>query len=202
MSPVLGGVDDLRFRHYIATLAVGVLVVVNLDGSAADVGWVNAARWAPYLVVGLLVGVLADRVRRKPLLVSTDLARACVLGAFPLFAVTQTLSVVVLASLMAAFGLLSVCNDAAHQSFALWVGVLGVAVSAVALPASDARLTTTDQAVTFRRRGFSRGTARPPGRPGAAWPPALLPASASATRRAGPEQFRRRPARRRQAAPA
>ncbi|MDQ3465682.1 MAG: MFS transporter [Actinomycetota bacterium] len=77
------------FGTYITTLTVGVLVVVNLDGSAADVGWVNAARWAPYLVVGLLVGVLADRVRRKPLLVSTDLARACVLGAFPLFAVTD-----------------------------------------------------------------------------------------------------------------
>ncbi|MBA2310567.1 MAG: MFS transporter, partial [Pseudonocardiales bacterium] len=104
------------FGTYITTLAIGVLVVVDLDGSAADVGWVNAARWAPYLVVGLLVGVLADRVRRKPLLVSTDLARAVVLCAVPLFAATQTLSVVVLVCLMAAFGLLSVCNDAAHQS--------------------------------------------------------------------------------------
>jgi len=72
---------------------------------------------APYLVVGLLVGVLADRVRRKPLLVSTDLARAVVLGVVPLLALTQRLSVPVLAVLMAGFGLLSVCNDAAHQSF-------------------------------------------------------------------------------------
>jgi len=98
-------------------VAIGVLVVVDLDGSAADVGLVNAARWAPYLVVGLLVGVLADRVRRKPLLVSTDLARALVLAAVPVLALTQNLSVVVLAGLMAIFGLLSVCNDAAHQSF-------------------------------------------------------------------------------------
>lgn len=63
------------FGTYITTLAVGVLIVVDLDGSATDVGWVNAARWAPYLLVGLFVGVLADRVRRKPLLVSTDLGR-------------------------------------------------------------------------------------------------------------------------------
>ncbi|MBA3339662.1 MAG: MFS transporter, partial [Geodermatophilaceae bacterium] len=105
------------FGTYITTLAVGVLVVVNLDGSAAEVGWVNAARWAPYLLVGLLVGVLADRVRRKPLLVSTDLARAFVLGAIPVCAATQTLTVAVLVGVMLAFGLLSVCNDAAHQSF-------------------------------------------------------------------------------------
>ncbi len=105
------------FGSYITTLAIGVLVVVDLNGSAADLGWVNAARWAPYLVVGLLVGVLADRVRRKPLLVSTDLGRAVVLGAVPLLALTQSLSVLVLVVLMAVFGLLSVCNDAAHQSF-------------------------------------------------------------------------------------
>lgn len=105
------------FGSYITTLAIGVLVVVDLNGSAADVGWINAARWAPYLVVGLLVGVLADRLRRKPLLVSTDLARAAVLCLVPLLAVTESLSVLVLAAVMAVFGLLSVVNDAAHQSF-------------------------------------------------------------------------------------
>ena len=126
------------FGTYITTLAIGVLVVVDLDGSAADVGWVNAARWAPYLVVGLLVGVLADRVRRKPLLVSTDLARAVVLCAVPLFAATQTLSVVVLVCLMAAFGLLSVCNDAAHQSF------LPRLLPRAALPRANARLQQSD----------------------------------------------------------
>lgn len=122
------------FGTYITTLAIGVLVVVDLRGSAADVGWVNAARWAPYLVVGLLVGVLADRVRRKPLLVGTDVARAVVLGAVPLLAVTQTLSVAVLAGLMAAFGLLSVVNDAAHQSF------LPRLLPRTALPRANARL--------------------------------------------------------------
>ena len=126
------------FGTYITTLAIGVLVVVDLGGSAADVGWVNAARWAPYLVVGLLVGVLADRVRRKPLLVSTDLARAAVLGAVPLLAITQTLSVGALVLLMAAFGLLSVCNDAAHQSF------LPRLLPRTALPRANARLQQSD----------------------------------------------------------
>ncbi len=126
------------FGTYITTLAIGVLVVVDLNGSASDVGWVNAARWAPYLAVGLLVGVLADRVRRKPLLVSTDLGRAVLLGAVPLLAATEALSVVVLVLLMAAFGLLSVCNDAAHQSF------LPRLLPRAALPRANAALQQSD----------------------------------------------------------
>jgi MFS family permease len=126
------------FGTYITTLAIGVLVVVDLNGSATDVGWVNAARWAPYLAVGLLVGVLADRVRRKPLLVSTDLGRAVLLGAVPLLTATQTLSVVVLVFFMAAFGLLSVCNDAAHQS------LLPRLLPRAALPRANAALQQSD----------------------------------------------------------
>ena len=139
------------FGTYITTLAIGVLVVVDLDGSAADVGWVNAARWAPYLVVGLLVGVLADRVRRKPLLVSTDLARAFVLGTVPLFALTQTLSVVVLICLMAAFGLLSVFNDAAHQSF------LPRLLPRAALPRANARLEQSNAVAQTSGPAFGGG---------------------------------------------
>ena len=71
----------------------------------------------PYLAVGLFAGVLADRVRRKPLLVGTDLGRAIVLAGVPLLAATGHLNVPVLAALMVVFGLLSVLNAAAHQSF-------------------------------------------------------------------------------------
>jgi MFS family permease len=65
----------------------------------------------------VLVGALADRVRRKPLLVGTDLGRGVLLCAVPLLAWPGALSVLLLAALMAAFGLLSLVNDAAHQSF-------------------------------------------------------------------------------------
>ena len=58
---------------YVTLLALQALVVLTLDGSAGDVGWLNAARWLPYLVVGLLVGALVDGRRRLPLMVGTDL---------------------------------------------------------------------------------------------------------------------------------
>lgn len=98
-------------------LALAVLVEGDLSGSATDLGLVNAARWAPYLLLGLFAGVLADRVRRRPLLVVTDAGRAVVLAAVPVLALAGLLTVPSLAALLVVFGALSVANDAAHQSF-------------------------------------------------------------------------------------
>ncbi len=105
------------FGAYVTTVAIGVLVEVELGGTALDLGWVNAARWAPYLLVGLFAGVLADRVRRRPLLAGADLARAAVLAAVPLLAALGVLTLPALTALVAAFGLASVVGDAAQQSF-------------------------------------------------------------------------------------
>ena len=105
------------FGTYVTMLAVQVLVVATLAGTAADVGLVNAARWLPYPVFGLIAGVLADRLRRRPLLVGTDLSRAVLLAAIPLLALGGVLTVPLLAAFMVVFGTLSLINDAAHQSF-------------------------------------------------------------------------------------
>ena len=104
------------FGTYITALASQVLIVVNLHASATEVGLVNAARWLPYLVFGLFAGVIVDRHRRLPVLVGTDLGRALLLGAIPLLAALDGLSVLVVIVLMVPFGVLSVLNDAADQS--------------------------------------------------------------------------------------
>ena len=105
------------FGSQVTTFAVAVLIVTTLGGTAADVGLVNAARWLPYLLLGLVVGALVDRVRRKPLLVGTDLARAALLCLVPLLALPDLLSVPMLIAIMTLFGMASLVNDAAHQSF-------------------------------------------------------------------------------------
>jgi len=128
------------FGTYVTTVALQVLVVDDLGGSATDVGLVNAARWAPYLLVGLLVGVLADRLRRRPVLVATDLGRAVVLGGIPLLAALDRLTLPALLALVATLGLLSLANDAAHQSF------LPRLVPRTGLSRANARLQQSDAA--------------------------------------------------------
>ena len=105
------------FGTYITTLALQVLVVTTLAGTSFDVGLVNAARWLPYLALGLVVGALVDRVRRKPLLVATDVARAVLLVTIPVLSVAGWLSLPVLLAFVVVFGLCSLLNDAAHPSF-------------------------------------------------------------------------------------
>lgn len=104
------------FGTYVTTLAVQVVVVVTLQEGATEVGLVNSARWLPYLLVGVLVGALVDRSRRRGLLVGADLGRAVLLTSIPVLAVTGQLSIGLLMMVMAGFGLLSLVHDAAAQS--------------------------------------------------------------------------------------
>ena len=104
------------FGTYITTIALQVLVVLTLGGTAADVGLVNGARWLPYLLFGLVIGALVDRRRRKPLLVGADLARALLLGAIPALWALGWLSLPVLIVFVAVFGFFALVGDAASIS--------------------------------------------------------------------------------------
>ena len=138
-----------EFGISITTTALQVLVVLTLHGSAADVGILNASRWLPYLLLGLVLGALVDRGRRKPILIRTDLGRGVLLGAVPLLWFVGWLNMPVLMAIMAAFGVLSLLNDSASQSF------LPRLVPKQSLLSANARL---DQSgadfVTHGMRGF------------------------------------------------
>ncbi|GIT81619.1 MFS transporter [Leifsonia sp. LS1] len=104
------------FGTYVTTIAVQVLVLVDLGGDAVDVGLLNAARWLPYLLLGLVAGALVDRRPRKPVLVGADLGRAVLLLVIPLLAVAGWLSLPALLVVVMAVGSLSLFGDAAAQS--------------------------------------------------------------------------------------
>ncbi|MHA7294096.1 MFS transporter [Arthrobacter sp. HLT1-21] len=105
------------FGAYITTVALSVLVLVSLNGSAFDLGLVNAARWAPYLLFGLLAGIWVDRFRRRAVLITGDFGRGLVLATLCVLGVLGFLNVPVVMILMFAFGTLALMSDAAHQSF-------------------------------------------------------------------------------------
>lgn len=101
----------------VTTLSLQTLVVVTMEGGATEVGWLNTARWLPYLALGLVVGALVDRVRRRPVMVVSDLVRALLLGLVPLAWALDLLSLPVLLVVVLLFGTASVVNDAASFSF-------------------------------------------------------------------------------------
>ena len=101
----------------VTALALQLIVLVTLHGDTGQVGWLNSVRWLPYLVLGLVVGALVDRVRRRPVMISTDLARAALLGLVPLAWALDLLSFPLLLVVVLLFGTASLVNDAASQSF-------------------------------------------------------------------------------------
>lgn len=105
------------FGSPVTTVAVQVLLVSTLSASATEIGLVTAAQWLPYLVFGLLVGVLVDRYRRRPILVASQFGAGVLLTALPVLAWLGVLRAWVLAALLLVFGLLSLANSAAAQAY-------------------------------------------------------------------------------------
>lgn len=105
------------FGTYITTIAINVIVVLTLHGSAGSVGLVNAARWLPYPLLGLFAGAWIDRHRRKPILVAGDFGRGATLVSISLLGLGGWLTMPLLVAHVFAFGVLSVTADAAFQSF-------------------------------------------------------------------------------------
>ncbi|MCC3265978.1 MFS transporter [Arthrobacter gengyunqii] len=105
------------FGTYVTTVALSVLILVTMEGTPLDQGIANAARWAPYLVFGLLAGVWIDRFPRRTVMVGADLGRALILAVICSAAILGPLSLPVLAVLLFAFGALALTGDAAYQSY-------------------------------------------------------------------------------------
>lgn len=126
------------FGTYVTLLALQTLVVLTLGGDAQDVGWLNAARWLPYLVLGLLVGALVDRCRRRPVMVATDLAQAVLLISIPVAWAAGVLSLPLLLVIVAGYGTASLVNGAASMS------VIPRLVPAVHLQRAHSRIDGTD----------------------------------------------------------
>ncbi|MGH3495556.1 MAG: MFS transporter, partial [Sciscionella sp.] len=104
------------FGIYITLFALQTLVVLTLHGSAAQVGWLNSARWLPYLLVGVFVGAIVDRRRRRPVMITTDLAQVGLLATIPVLWWLNLLSFPALLLIVLMCGTASVLNSAAAMS--------------------------------------------------------------------------------------
>ena len=60
------------------------LLVLALTGSPADAGLIAAAQTLPFLIIGLLAGVIVDRNDRRRILIGCDVARLVSVGSVPI----------------------------------------------------------------------------------------------------------------------
>ncbi|MEW2496364.1 MFS transporter [Streptomyces nodosus] len=108
----LGGVVVSGFGTSALWLAAGVWVK-DLTGSNGLAALCMLALWAPTLA-GPLLGTLADRTRRKPLLIRTNLALAALL--LTLFAVDSPGRLWLLYAVLFLYGAAGVVHDAAESA--------------------------------------------------------------------------------------
>ena len=86
------------------TAVVLPFAVLSIGGSVTDVGLVAAAGFLPFIFLGLIGGVVADRIERKRILIASDLVRLASQATAGILLVSGVAEVWHLAVLTAVFG--------------------------------------------------------------------------------------------------
>lgn len=101
----------------IGSTALNFTAILALQATAAELGVLNAVGALPVLLLGLLVGVWVDRLRRRNILIVADLGRAAVLMAVPIAAALGVLRIEVLYVVAVIVAALAVFFDVAYPAY-------------------------------------------------------------------------------------
>jgi MFS family permease len=101
----------------VSALAIPLAAILTLDAGPIGMGILASVGAAPPLLLGLFAGVWVDRLRRRPVLIACDLARAAVLLSIPLAWLSGLLSLGYLAAAAFLIGVFTVFFDVAHASY-------------------------------------------------------------------------------------
>jgi predicted MFS family arabinose efflux permease len=97
-------------------LAAGPLLVASLTRDAFLVALAATVQWLPPLLFGLVAGALTDRLDRRLIVVSVDLARAAVLTVLTLAVATEHVSIVAVLTALFVLGTAEVFADNSSQT--------------------------------------------------------------------------------------
>lgn len=103
----------------VTDLALPLVAVLTLHAGATEMGVLGASRNAAFLAVGLLAGVIVDRLRRRTVLVATAFASALVVAVVPIAAWKGALRMEELYAVSFLAGCLAVVEGVAFQAILL-----------------------------------------------------------------------------------
>lgn len=101
----------------VSTLAIPTLAVLQLHADVAQVGFLVACERLPFPFLALPVGAWADRLRRRPLLISADAGRAILLAMIPVLGALGHLSMAALYVIVLLVGVLTVVFDVGYLAY-------------------------------------------------------------------------------------
>lgn len=120
-------------------LAMPVLAVTLLHATEEQIGYLNAANTAAFLLVGLPAGAWIDRWLKRRTMIIADAVRAAASASIPILWFTGHLQMWQLYIVAALIGIATVFFDVAYQSFIPFV------VHRPDIPAANSRLEATSQ---------------------------------------------------------
>ncbi|WP_016698890.1 MFS transporter [Actinoalloteichus spitiensis] len=110
------GETTAQFGKIIGSVLIPLVAATGLGASPFQMGLLTAASTSAFLVLGLPAGAIVDRVRRRPLMLRCDLARAALLATVPLAWWWDALSFTHLLVVALLVGVCTVFFDVSYQS--------------------------------------------------------------------------------------
>lgn len=112
-----GGQSISVFGEQFTALAIPVLAVTLLHAVAWQMGVLNAASTAAFLIVGLPAGAWVDRWLKRRVMIVADIVRFAALALIPILWYTNVLEMWQLIVVVAIVGVASVFFDVGYQSY-------------------------------------------------------------------------------------
>jgi len=105
------------FGSQVTVLAVPTVAILILHAGPFQVGILSALEFLAFPTLGLVAGVYADRLRRRPIMIICDIGRALALGSIPVAFVLNLLTLEQLYFVALLTGIFTVFFDVSYQSY-------------------------------------------------------------------------------------
>jgi MFS family permease len=106
-----------QFGSQVSLLAIPFIATVLLRSTPLEIAILSALQFLPFVLFTLPAGAWLDRMRRRPILISGDLARLIALGTIPIAWALGVLTIWQLYLVSFAAGIATVLFDVAYQSY-------------------------------------------------------------------------------------